>query len=834
MVTPDSPRSDGLDFGRLLANRAAAVPIKPSELYEALPNKAAGYGYLRLVQGQVLEQWHERRDTRDLVIKVNTGGGKTIDGLIILQSLLNENQGPALYVAPDPYLVGQVVAEAEKLGLATVTDPDDARYLRSEAICVVNAHKLVNGRTVFSTSRTPRTPAPIGSVVIDDAHAAIATTRAQLSLSIPAENPAFQALLNLFASDLESYSPNAFLDVTERVHGALARVPFWTWREKINAVRRILRQHAKSSDIEYEWSAVMESLPFCRAAFSGLELTITPPCPPIHHVSNFLTAHHRIYLTATLADDGVLVTDFDADPESVANPISPETAGDIGERMILAPQEINPSIEATDVRNAIKELSQRHNVVVLSPSWRAAAQWDGLADHIVGAKDIAPVMKKLVSGKSTLLVVLVNKYDGIDLPGNACRILVLDGLPEAFSPEERLESQLTSRTTGTDNRQIQRIEQGMGRGVRSNEDHCLVVLLGPRLSQLVAHPDTASRFSPATQAQLELSNDVARNLADMPLARILKVADQALNRDPSWVQLAKNALSGLTPKSGYVGPEAIARRRAFDAALAGNTPEAESILGAAVAATDDPRTNGWLLEQLAMYVDQRNPHEAQLILGRARALNADVLRPIITAPYVPLPSSDMQGQRASGVLSGNFHSPTTLVLGFESVLGDLAFGERTEEFEASFLELGLLLGLNASRPEKDLGDGPDNLWALDGTRYWVVEAKTGVTTNFIAKKDVNQLAGSINWFGAHYVNGENPVPVTVHPARALGPGSTAVPGMRVLTPRKLGELITNARAFAAALATDGWESATVVAALLRAHQLSVEDLDSYLASYTVN
>lgn len=833
MVT--TSQGGGLDFGKILADRSMKAPTKPSALYEALPNKAEGYGYLRLVQGQVLEQWDARRNERDVVIKVNTGGGKTIDGLVILQSLLNEKKGPALYVAPDPFLVEQVIAEATKLGLPTVTDPDDGRYLRSEAICVVNAHKLVNGRTVFSTSRSPRTPAPIGSVVIDDAHAAIATTRVQLSLKIPASNPAFQALLNMFASDIEAYSPNAFLDVTERIPGTIARVPFWNWREKIAAVRRVLRQHAGSSDIEYEWPAVMESLPYCRAVFSGIEMTITPPVPPIQHVSNFLTAPHRIYLTATLADDGVLVTDFDADPASVASPITPDTAGDIGERMILAPQEINPSIEASDIRGAMKALSKKHNVVVLSPSWRAAELWRDHADYIVGAKDIDSAMDKLLSGKGHYLIVLVNKYDGIDLPGRACRVLVLDGLPEAFSPEERLESQLTSRTSGTDDRQVQRIEQGMGRGVRSNEDHCVVVLIGPRLSQLVAHPDTIARFSPATQAQLALSNDIARSLENKPLARILQVADQALVRDPNWVQLAKSALSGLVPKPGIVGPEAIARRRAFDAALSGRLTDAEAILKSAAQSTTDNRTKGWLLEQQAMYTDLRNPSEAQALLVSARALNPEVLRPVVSTPYVPLGPSDMQGQRAAQIISARFQSPTDLVLGYEAMLADLSFDQdRTEEFEAAFLQLGLLIGLNASRPEKELGDGPDNLWALDGNRLWVVEAKTGSRTNFIAKTDVNQLAGSINWFGEHYTNGELATPVVVHKALTLGTGATAVPGMRVLTPRKLGELIVNVRSFANALASTGGADGEVVASLLHAHSLSIEQLGDYLRSYSAS
>lgn len=92
----------GVDLGL----RAAPVrvrregPTEPRELYASLPDKSTGYGYLRDVQGQVLTAWHARRTERDLVVKVNTGGGKTIDGLVMLQSYLNDGKGPALYVAP--------------------------------------------------------------------------------------------------------------------------------------------------------------------------------------------------------------------------------------------------------------------------------------------------------------------------------------------------------------------------------------------------------------------------------------------------------------------------------------------------------------------------------------------------------------------------------------------------------------------------------------------------------------------------------------------------------------------------------------------------------------
>jgi len=827
----------GLNFGKMLATRASTAEIEPSKLYEALPKKARGYGYLRLVQGQVLEKWHLRRNQRDVVIKVNTGGGKTIDGLIILQSLLNEKRGPALYVAPDPFLVEQVMVEASKLGLVAVSNPDDPRYLRSEAICVVTADRVFNGRSIFASTRAPRIPAPIGSVVIDDAHAAIATTRKQLSLSIPAKNPAFQAILNMFASELESYSPNAFLDVTERSPSALARIPFWMWREKSARVLTVLRQHSESDDIKFGWPAVKDCLTLSRAVFSGTELTITPLCPPIHHISNFMTAHHRIFLTATLADDGVLVTDFDADPVSVADPITPATAGDIGERMILAPQEINPAVGAAEIRTAMKKLSLKQNVVVLCPSYRAAELWKGLADQIAGADPkratttIAAAVEELRTAKGSRLIVMVSKYDGIDLPDEACRVLVIDGLPEAFSPEDRLESHLTSRSSGTDDRQIQRIEQGMGRGVRSNEDYCVVVLIGPRLSQLVSHPDTISRFSPATQAQLALAGEIAGGLRNLPLGRILSVVNQSLDRDTDWVEFAKGSIAGLTPRPAIVGAESIARRQAFAAAHAGNVSKAEALIRVAADESEDPRTKGWLLEQLALYTDSRDPAAAQEILQSARDVNSDVLRPVITATYVPLTSTVQQGLRAHKEITGSFLNPTDMMLGFESLIADLAFEkDRAEEFESAFDRLGKLIGVNSARPEKETGIGPDNLWALDSGRFWVFEAKSGATTNFIAKSDVNQLAGSVNWFSGKYLDGQTATPVMAHIAKSFGQGATAVPGMKLMSPRTLGDLATQVRSFAKALSEQWMPNSAEVESLLHSHRLAIEDLSGYLTS----
>jgi replicative superfamily II helicase len=106
-----------LDFSKIAAPSTADTLINPREVFFALPDKELPkYGYLRDVQAEVFDQWSSRRDSTDLRLKMNTGGGKTLVGLLILKSCLNEGKGPAVYVAPTPYLASQVVQEARAHG----------------------------------------------------------------------------------------------------------------------------------------------------------------------------------------------------------------------------------------------------------------------------------------------------------------------------------------------------------------------------------------------------------------------------------------------------------------------------------------------------------------------------------------------------------------------------------------------------------------------------------------------------------------------------------------------------------------------------------------------
>ena len=112
-----------IDFNKLNATNTIDTLTNPRDIFSSLPNKDTKYQYPRDVQGQVWQKWFEKKDDSSIILKMNTGSGKTVVGLIVLKSSLNENKGTAVYVVPDNFLVQQVMNEAKLLGIPVTDNP---------------------------------------------------------------------------------------------------------------------------------------------------------------------------------------------------------------------------------------------------------------------------------------------------------------------------------------------------------------------------------------------------------------------------------------------------------------------------------------------------------------------------------------------------------------------------------------------------------------------------------------------------------------------------------------------------------------------------------------
>ena len=108
-----------VDFKKLRAAKPQSTVIDPVEIFRRLP-KPPGITDIYVSQAQVLTEWFERRKDRDVVIKLHTGGGKTLVGLLIAQSIMNESKEPVLYLCPTVQLVEQTLAKAQEYGISAV------------------------------------------------------------------------------------------------------------------------------------------------------------------------------------------------------------------------------------------------------------------------------------------------------------------------------------------------------------------------------------------------------------------------------------------------------------------------------------------------------------------------------------------------------------------------------------------------------------------------------------------------------------------------------------------------------------------------------------------
>lgn len=87
--------------------------------------------------------------------------------------------------------------------------------------------------------------------------------------------------------------------------------------------------------------------------------------------------------------------------------------------MILAPQNVCPTASEESVRDYVAGLARDRNVVVIVPSHARAKWWQPVAKLVLDKVNIHQGVEQLRQNPALGLAVLVNRYDGIDLPGDA-------------------------------------------------------------------------------------------------------------------------------------------------------------------------------------------------------------------------------------------------------------------------------------------------------------------------------------------------------------------------------------------------------------------------------
>ena len=804
-----------VDFNKLRTSKRKANIIDPLEIFRRLP-KPPGINDLYTSQASVLQTWFDRRNEQDIILKLHTGGGKTLVGLLIAQSTLNEIREPVLYLAPTVQLVNQTLEKAKAHGIPAVAyekgKPLNDDFVNGNAIMVATYKALFHGKSKFGL-RGGGQPQTVSAIILDDAHAAFSVVRESFTLEVKNDDSGrYENLTGLFRKAFKDTDKlGTFDDIISGVEFGVIEVPYWAWHEQIDAVREQLKSDAAKYPLI--WPLLRDQLHLCHALISRKCLTITPILPLVNSFPTFSESPRRIYMSATIADDSEIIRTFDANPSSVKKSLSSRSLAGVSERMILIPDLMPFKFNGREAIEKLIDWTSKSNfgAVVLVPSDEIASSWSGVATVAKGSNEVESLVEQLQSRKTNGPAVFANRYDGIDLPGDSCRFLVMFGLPSGTSNYELFRASTLYGGATITRILAQRIEQGIGRGSRGSGDHCVVVLSGADLAAWTAKEANFRFLTSATRAQLEMGAEISKEVED--LKDLAKTIQRSYNRDTSWVEYHAETLAELVdedaPDEQHYDLTA-AERKAVNLWRDGYHEQAIAKIEKVLSTVKelDPQIHGWM-EQLAARIADKwgNTELAEDMQRQAFAHNRNLIRPKVLPPYRPLP---LPGKQAESIIQqiGGYRLRRGFLQFFEEIVANLNHNSSANQFEKSLADLATMIGFGSERHDVN-GKGPDVLWLLPDKVGLVIEAKSRKKEkNALTKEEHGQLLVAAEWFSENY-EGYKCIRVSVHP-KNLATKSAVAGASHALTYEKLASLISGARILLTSLCTSQLSNADLM------------------------
>lgn len=795
-----------VDFKKRLRKTGLSKPLDPAVIYESL-DRASDKGPLRPVQTYVLGKWHESlRSPRDVIVKLHTGQGKTLIGLLMLHSRLNEGKGPAAYFCPNKYLVEQTCNEAKQFGIPFTTAQDalpDA-FLDGTAILIAPVQKLFNGLTKFGLGPTS---VKLGTIVLDDSHACVDAIKQASSITLGSTSEAYKEIIQLFDADLQDQGIGSFADIKRGSNDVILPVPYWAWADRSAEIASIIAKHQDLNEIKFTWPLLRDSIDKCLCVVSGHALEIVPYAPPLHLFGSYDNATHRVFMSATVTDDSFLVKGLGLAPETISQPLVYPDEKWCGEKMVLIPSLIHEELDRSKIVSEFAKPNEKrkHGVVALCPSFRACEDWRKYGSTVAEKATITNHLKALRAGAFSKTLVIVNRYDGIDLPDDSCRILLLDSTPYADSLIDRYAESCRSKSEAISVRTARIIEQGLGRSVRGEKDYCVIILTGANLVQEIRSKNARRFYSPQTRAQLEIGLELAElakeDITDgeSPEKAFVSLARKCLDRDVGWKEFYSERMNEVeSSKADATLLEVFALEREAERHFEeGNCDGAAATIQQLIDKyVKEPTEKGWYLQEMARYTYRHSKTDSNKLQISAHRMNLFLLKPksgMVVDKLKPLSQRRVEGIAAWVTQFDDFEA---LRIKLDEILDNLEFGVLPDSFEQALNELGAALGFRTQRPDKEWKAGPDNLWALRDDDYLLFECKNNVDVRRaeIAKTESGQMNNACAWFKDNY--GHSDVRrVLIFPARKLGLGAGFNEEVHVMRQKGLRSLRSNARGF---------------------------------------
>ncbi|WP_081280501.1 DEAD/DEAH box helicase [Stenotrophomonas maltophilia] len=774
-----------------------SIEISPESLILDLPR--------RKIPGLLAHQSETLRsyglvasEKRDVALQLPTGSGKTLVGALIGEWRRRTKGERVVYLAPTKQLVNQVASLCEnRYGIQVsaftgsannYTIEQKTNYRTGDRLAITTYSSLFNTNPFFKDADT---------IIIDDAHASENYVASMWSLSIrndvAHQSIAFQAIISSLAPHLDAATRHRLSSSRDTNAGWVDKLPTPALMTVENELRAVLETYASDAGVWFPWSLIRDNLTACHVYFNESEILIRPFIPPTWTHPAFTTPRHRVYMSATLGAGGDLERLFGR-PSIFRLPPPPgwDRQG-VGRRLFLLPGLSLDKNESESLRNSLVKQVPRSLVLVTNDSSAKQISEDineSTKLKTITAKEIELSKAPFIETAGTVAVI-ANRYDGIDFPGDDCRLMFVDGLPTGTDLQEKfLISRLGANTLFRERIQT-RVLQAMGRCTRSLEDYSAVIVGGDDLQDYLTDRRNREHFHPEIQAELEFGIAQSKSASYDDFEQYLSVF---LKNDEEWeianadIISARDRLketpSPATQELGEaVSSEISYQMAAWQGDFAGALDSATTVLSN----TKHPDLRGYraLWNYLAGSAAHLAHARGQLSSSdREKAHFAAAKNAAIGLRWL----IDLGTQKTGGVSDSNLE--TSSIEQIEAVqrrimeLGlsqDRRYASKEREirvglsenasFEAAQVSLGILLGLDARKIESD--GSPDPWWLL-GNECIVFEDHAGaLEENLLSIDKARQAAGHEKWMRSN-VTGLETVRITtvlVTPVKAAPTGA---------------------------------------------------------------
>ena len=478
-----------------------------------------------------------------------------------------------------------------------------------------------------------------------------------------------------------------------------------------------------------------------------------------------------------------------------------------GEKMILIPSLIDDSLDRISIVNqfSVKNNKRRFGIVFLTSSFRKAELHGLLGSTIANTEDIFNQIRDLKKGQFESPIVFVNRYDGIDLPDESCRILIIDSKPYFNSLVDKYEECCRTSSDSINIKIAQKIEQGIGRSVRGEKDYSVIILIGDDLVRFIQSSKTNKYFSDQTKKQVEIGLQIAQMsqedlLAGKEAPKVMSsLLNQCLNRDEGWKAFYNEEMENMTisKKSETLYDILEEEVNAEAANYIKDFEKAADILQKVIdTKIKDPLEKGWYLQTLARYNYPLSKTNSNTIQKSAFGNNKQLLKPKEGISYNKLAYINENRIKRIKEWLYSYQSYQDAMITLDGILSDLDFGIESEKFEKALQEVGELLGFLSERPDKEYKRGPDNLWCGVDNQYYLFECKSEVNQErtAISKHEAAQMSSHCGWFEKVY--GEAAVRyILIIPTINLSFDANFTHKVRIMRKGKLRLLKTNIKSF---------------------------------------